>query len=174
MSHSRGRGLQPGAPSMFDTVVTAVAGNAPAHSLAGTTAVPVGAVQVAGPGALPYRVLAVVLGGDRGGVRAQLPLPGVESAILVLFAALAWVPAGSPGDSGGTATAIGPGGLAAGPVPMSWYRRGGEHHRPERPDAARTVESGHDPGRRSPARVRDPEGSPTDSRGARDGTAPRL
>ncbi|MFI9766249.1 APC family permease [Streptomyces sp. NPDC052415] len=54
MSNDRGRGLQPGALGTFDTVVMAVAGSAPAYSLAATTAVLVGAVGTAGPAALLY------------------------------------------------------------------------------------------------------------------------
>ncbi|MFJ7334158.1 APC family permease [Streptomyces sp. NPDC101110] len=54
MSYSRGRGLQANALSTFDTVVMAVAGSAPAYSLAATTAVLVGAVGLASPAALLY------------------------------------------------------------------------------------------------------------------------
>lgn len=54
MSKSRGRGLQAGALGMFDTVVMAVAGSAPAYSIAATTAVLVGAVGLASPAALLY------------------------------------------------------------------------------------------------------------------------
>ncbi|MFL4952461.1 APC family permease [Streptomyces sp. MMS24-I31] len=54
MSNSRGRGLQAGALGTFDTVVMAVAGSAPAYSLAATTAVLVGAVGLASPAALLY------------------------------------------------------------------------------------------------------------------------
>lgn len=53
-STTSGRGLQPNALSPFDTVVMAVAGSAPAYSLAATTAVLVGAVGLAGPAALLY------------------------------------------------------------------------------------------------------------------------
>ncbi|MEV7144883.1 APC family permease [Streptomyces sp. NPDC093084] len=52
MSNSRGRGLQANAIGTFDTVVMAVAGSAPAYSLAATTAVLVGAVGLASPAAL--------------------------------------------------------------------------------------------------------------------------
>ncbi|MFJ8153870.1 APC family permease [Streptomyces sp. NPDC094468] len=52
MSNSRGRGLQANALGTFDTVVMAVAGSAPAYSLAATTAVLVGAVGLASPAAL--------------------------------------------------------------------------------------------------------------------------
>ncbi|MET8246403.1 APC family permease [Streptomyces sp. NPDC005202] len=54
MSDSRGRGLQANALGTFDTVVMAVAGSAPAYSLAATTAVLVGAVGPASPAALLY------------------------------------------------------------------------------------------------------------------------
>ncbi|MEV0174653.1 APC family permease [Streptomyces sp. NPDC050803] len=54
MSNSRARGLQAGALGTFDTVVMAVAGSAPAYSLAATTAVLVGAVGSASPAALLY------------------------------------------------------------------------------------------------------------------------
>ncbi|MEU8618168.1 APC family permease [Streptomyces sp. NPDC048623] len=49
-----GRGLQPNALGTFDTIVMAVAGSAPAYSLAATTAVLFGAVGLAGPAALLY------------------------------------------------------------------------------------------------------------------------
>ncbi|WP_128378960.1 APC family permease [Streptomyces cavernae] len=52
MSDNRDRGLQANALGMFDTVVMAVAGSAPAYSLAATTAVLVGAVGLASPAAL--------------------------------------------------------------------------------------------------------------------------
>ncbi|MFJ3306581.1 APC family permease [Streptomyces sp. NPDC086549] len=54
MSNNRGRGLQANALGMFDTVVMAVAGSAPAYSLAATTAVLVGSVGLASPAALLY------------------------------------------------------------------------------------------------------------------------
>ncbi|MFF5494020.1 APC family permease [Streptomyces aquilus] len=54
MSNNRGRGLQTGALGTFDTVVMAVAGSAPAYSIAATTAVLVGAVGLASPAALLY------------------------------------------------------------------------------------------------------------------------
>ncbi|MFI6683104.1 APC family permease [Streptomyces sp. NPDC050485] len=53
-SSTSGRGLQPNALSPFDTVVMAVAGSAPAYSLAATSAVLVSAVGLAGPAALLY------------------------------------------------------------------------------------------------------------------------
>ncbi|MFG2772459.1 APC family permease [Streptomyces sp. NPDC048350] len=49
-----GRGLQPNVLGTFDTIVMAVAGSAPAYSLAATTAVLFGAVGLAGPAALLY------------------------------------------------------------------------------------------------------------------------
>ncbi|WP_128984090.1 APC family permease [Streptomyces roseicoloratus] len=49
-----GRGLQPNALGTFDTIVMAVAGSAPAYSLAATTAVLFGAVGLAGPASLLY------------------------------------------------------------------------------------------------------------------------
>ncbi|ANP51269.1 amino acid transporter [Streptomyces griseochromogenes] len=54
MSNNRGRGLQANVLGTFDTVVMAVAGSAPAYSLAATTAVLVGAVGLASPAALLY------------------------------------------------------------------------------------------------------------------------
>ncbi|MEU7029236.1 APC family permease [Streptomyces sp. NPDC046275] len=51
---SPGRGLQPNALGTFDTIVMAVAGSAPAYSLAAATAVLFGAVGFAGPAALLY------------------------------------------------------------------------------------------------------------------------
>ncbi len=54
MSNLRGRGLQANALGTFDTVVMAVAGSAPAYSLAATTAVLVGTVGLASPAALLY------------------------------------------------------------------------------------------------------------------------
>ncbi|MEV0966669.1 APC family permease [Streptomyces sp. NPDC049910] len=54
MSSNTGRGLQPNVLGTFDTVVMAVAGSAPAYSLAATTAVLVGSVGLAGPAALLY------------------------------------------------------------------------------------------------------------------------
>ncbi|MFJ9561229.1 APC family permease [Streptomyces fuscichromogenes] len=52
MSNNRGRGLQANALGTFDTVVMAIAGSAPAYSLAATTAVLVGAVGLGSPAAL--------------------------------------------------------------------------------------------------------------------------
>ncbi|MFJ6080148.1 APC family permease [Streptomyces sp. NPDC092369] len=57
MNNNRGRGLQPNALGTFDTVVMAIAGSAPAYSVAATTAVLVGAVGLASPAALLYCAL---------------------------------------------------------------------------------------------------------------------
>ncbi|MFE8015184.1 APC family permease [Streptomyces antibioticus] len=57
MSKGTGRGLQANALGTFDTVVMAVAGSAPAYSVAATTAVLFGAVGPAGPAALLYCAL---------------------------------------------------------------------------------------------------------------------
>lgn len=54
MGNNRGRGLQANVLGTFDTVVMAIAGSAPAYSLAATTAVLVGAVGLASPAALLY------------------------------------------------------------------------------------------------------------------------
>ncbi|MER5886055.1 APC family permease [Streptomyces sp. NPDC001941] len=54
MRNHPGRGLQPGVLGTFDTIVMAVAGSAPAYSLAATTAVLVAAVGLAAPAALLY------------------------------------------------------------------------------------------------------------------------
>ncbi|WP_274560729.1 APC family permease [Streptomyces spiramyceticus] len=54
MNNNSGRGLQPNVLGTFETIVMAVAGSAPAYSLAATTAVLVGAVGLAGPAALLY------------------------------------------------------------------------------------------------------------------------
>ncbi|MFB7372665.1 APC family permease [Streptomyces sp. NPDC056222] len=54
MRTTTGRGLQPNVLGTFDTIVMAVAGSAPAYSLAATTAVLFGTVGLAGPAALLY------------------------------------------------------------------------------------------------------------------------
>ncbi|MDQ0844005.1 APC family permease [Streptomyces sp. V1I6] len=54
MRSSSGRGLRPNVLGTFDTVVMAVAGSAPAYSIAATTAVLVATVGLAGPAALLY------------------------------------------------------------------------------------------------------------------------
>ncbi|MEU2548084.1 APC family permease [Streptomyces roseolus] len=54
MRTTTSRGLQPNVLGTFDTIVMAVAGSAPAYSLAATTAVLFGAVGFAGPAALLY------------------------------------------------------------------------------------------------------------------------
>lgn len=57
MSNSSGRGLQANVLGTFETTVMALAGSAPAYSIAATTAVLVGAVGLAGPAALLYCAL---------------------------------------------------------------------------------------------------------------------
>ncbi|MEU1276830.1 APC family permease [Streptomyces sp. NPDC005805] len=54
MRSSSSRGLRPGVLGTFDIVVMAVAGSAPAYSIAATTAVLVATVGLAGPAALLY------------------------------------------------------------------------------------------------------------------------
>ncbi|MEV4679791.1 APC family permease [Streptomyces kurssanovii] len=54
MRSGSGRGLRPNVLGTFDTVVMAVAGSAPAYSIAATTAVLVATVGLAGPAALLY------------------------------------------------------------------------------------------------------------------------
>ncbi|MGA5193605.1 APC family permease [Streptomyces exfoliatus] len=54
MRTTTNRGLQPNVLGTFDTIVMAVAGSAPAYSLAATTAVLFGTVGFAGPAALLY------------------------------------------------------------------------------------------------------------------------
>lgn len=54
MRTNSGRGLQPNVLGTFDTIVMAVAGSAPAYSIAATTAVLVASVGLAGPAALFY------------------------------------------------------------------------------------------------------------------------
>ncbi|MGW7288089.1 APC family permease [Streptomyces sp. NPDC054847] len=54
MRSSSGRGLRPNVLGTFDTIVMAVAGSAPAYSIAATTAVLVATVGLAGPAALLY------------------------------------------------------------------------------------------------------------------------
>src|SRR4051812_49883501 len=51
------RGLRQGALGGFDSVVMAVAGSAPAYSIAATTAVLIGAVGLASPAALLYSAI---------------------------------------------------------------------------------------------------------------------
>ena len=70
MRSSTGRGLQPNVLGTFDTIVMAVAGSAPAYSLAATTAVLFGAVGLGGPAALLYcaiPMLGIVLAYSRLG-----------------------------------------------------------------------------------------------------------
>ncbi len=70
MRNSSGRGLQPNVLGTFDTIVMAVAGSAPAYSIAATTAVLVTTVGFAGPAALLYcaiPMLGIVLAYSRLG-----------------------------------------------------------------------------------------------------------
>ncbi|MFE7775444.1 APC family permease [Streptomyces sp. NPDC057445] len=70
MSSNSGRGLQPNVLGTSDTIVMAVAGSAPAYSLAATTAVLAGAVGLASPAALLYcaiPMLGIVLAFSRLG-----------------------------------------------------------------------------------------------------------
>ncbi|MBT2392498.1 APC family permease [Streptomyces sp. ISL-1] len=70
MRNSSGRGLQPNVLGTFDTIVMAIAGSAPAYSIAATTAVLVASVGLAGPAALLYcaiPMLGIVLAFSRLG-----------------------------------------------------------------------------------------------------------
>ncbi|TQK52981.1 amino acid transporter [Streptomyces sp. SLBN-118] len=70
MRTDSGRGLQPNVLGTFDTIVMAVAGSAPAYSIAATTAVLVASVGLAGPAALLYcaiPMLGIVLAFSRLG-----------------------------------------------------------------------------------------------------------
>ncbi|MER7517092.1 APC family permease [Streptomyces sp. NPDC126499] len=106
-----GRGLQPNALGTFDTIVMAVAGSAPAYSLAATTAVLFGAVGLAGPAALLYcaiPMLGIVLAYARLGRidvnagagyswvgRTLHPFLGFLSGWALVFAATVFMVAGS-------------------------------------------------------------------------------
>ncbi|GAA3393697.1 APC family permease [Streptomyces roseoviridis] len=106
-----GRGLQPNALGTFDTIVMAVAGSAPAYSLAATTAVLAGAVGLAGPAALLYcaiPMLGIVLAYARLGRidvnagagyswvgRTLHPFLGFLSGWALVFAATVFMVAGS-------------------------------------------------------------------------------
>ncbi|MEV6398512.1 APC family permease [Streptomyces sp. NPDC051907] len=57
MRSSSGRGLRPNVLGTFDTIVMAVAGSAPAYSIAATTAVLAATVGLAGPAALLYSAI---------------------------------------------------------------------------------------------------------------------
>ncbi|OAR24386.1 amino acid permease [Streptomyces sp. ERV7] len=113
MSNSRhpGRGLHANALGTFDTVVMAVAGSAPAYSLAATTAVLTGAVGLAGPAALLYcaiPMLGIVLAFGRLGrldvnagaayswvARTLHPFLGFMSGWALVVAATLFMVAGS-------------------------------------------------------------------------------
>ncbi|MFF6775550.1 APC family permease [Streptomyces sp. NPDC012637] len=106
-----GRGLQPNALGTFDTIVMAVAGSAPAYSLAATTAVLFGAVGLAGPASLLYcaiPMLGIVLAYARLGRidvnagagyswvgRTLHPFLGFLSGWALVFAATVFMVAGS-------------------------------------------------------------------------------
>ncbi|GAA2792669.1 APC family permease [Streptomyces showdoensis] len=111
MRPTSGRGLQPNALGTFDTIVMAVAGSAPAYSLAATTAVLFGAVGLAGPAALLYcaiPMLGIVLAYARLGRidvnagagyswvgRTLHPFLGFLSGWALVFAATVFMVAGS-------------------------------------------------------------------------------
>ncbi|MEE1751350.1 APC family permease [Streptomyces sp. SP18CS02] len=139
MRSIQGRGLQPNVLGTLDTIVMAVAGSAPAYSLAATTAVLVGAVGLAAPAALLYcaiPMLGIVLSFSRLGRidvnagasyswvgRTLHPFLGFLSGWALVVAATLFMVAGSlpagqmtlslfaPGlaDSTATATAVGAG-----------------------------------------------------------------
>ncbi|WP_329400371.1 APC family permease [Streptomyces melanogenes] len=106
-----GRGLRSNALGTFDTVVMAVAGSAPAYSLAATTAVLTGAVGLAGPAALLYcaiPMLGIVLAFGRLGridvnagaayswvARTLHPFLGFMSGWALVVAATIFMVAGS-------------------------------------------------------------------------------
>ncbi|GGP70513.1 APC family permease [Streptomyces melanogenes] len=105
------RGLRANALGTFDTVVMAVAGSAPAYSLAATTAVLTGAVGLAGPAALLYcaiPMLGIVLAFGRLGrldvnagaayswvARTLHPFLGFMSGWALVVAATIFMVAGS-------------------------------------------------------------------------------
>lgn len=111
MRTTSGRGLQPNALGTFDTIVMAVAGSAPAYSLAATTAVLFGAVGLAGPAALLYcaiPMLGIVLAYARLGRidvnagagyswvgRTLHPFLGFLAGWALVFAATVFMVAGS-------------------------------------------------------------------------------
>ncbi|MFC8508582.1 APC family permease [Streptomyces sp. NPDC057411] len=111
MRTTPGRGLQPNALGTFDTIVMAVAGSAPAYSLAATTAVLFGAVGLASPAALLYcaiPMLGIVLAYARLGRidvnagagyswvgRTLHPFLGFLSGWALVFAATVFMVAGS-------------------------------------------------------------------------------
>lgn len=105
------RGLRSNALGTFDTVVMAVAGSAPAYSLAATTAVLTGSVGLAGPAALLYcaiPMLGIVLAFGRLGridvnagaayswvARTLHPFLGFMSGWALVVAATIFMVAGS-------------------------------------------------------------------------------
>ncbi|MEF9883949.1 APC family permease [Streptomyces sp. P9-A4] len=111
MRTTTNRGLQPNVLGTFDTIVMAVAGSAPAYSLAATTAVLFGAVGLAGPAALLYcaiPMLGIVLAYARLGRidvnagagyswvgRTLHPFLGFLSGWALVFAATVFMVAGS-------------------------------------------------------------------------------
>ncbi|MGW8352796.1 APC family permease [Streptomyces wedmorensis] len=111
MRTTTNRGLQPNVLGTFDTIVMAVAGSAPAYSLAATTAVLFGAVGYAGPAALLYcaiPMLGIVLAYARLGRidvnagagyswvgRTLHPFLGFLSGWALVFAATVFMVAGS-------------------------------------------------------------------------------
>ncbi|MER5713137.1 APC family permease [Streptomyces sp. NPDC002122] len=111
MRTTHSRGLQPNVLGTFDTIVMAVAGSAPAYSLAATTAVLFGAVGFAGPAALLYcaiPMLGIVLAYARLGRidvnagagyswvgRTLHPFLGFLSGWALVFAATVFMVAGS-------------------------------------------------------------------------------
>ncbi|MFG2114557.1 APC family permease [Streptomyces sp. NPDC048718] len=106
-----GRGLQPNALGTFDTTLMAIAGSAPAYSLAATTAVLFGTAGLAGPAALLYcaiPMLGIVLAYARLGRidvnagaayswvgRTLHPFLGFLSGWALAFAATVFMVAGS-------------------------------------------------------------------------------
>ncbi|WP_282696355.1 APC family permease [Streptomyces sp. CC208A] len=111
MRTTTSRGLQPNVLGTFDTIVMAVAGSAPAYSLAATTAVLFGAVGLAGPAALLYcaiPMLGIVLAYARLGRidvnagagyswvgRTLHPFLGFLSGWALVFSATVFMVAGS-------------------------------------------------------------------------------
>ncbi|MFF0475112.1 APC family permease [Streptomyces sp. NPDC004284] len=111
MRTTTNRGLQPNVLGTFDTIVMAVAGSAPAYSLAATTAVLFGAVGLAGPAALLYcaiPMLGIVLAYARLGRidvnagagyswvgRTLHPFLGFLSGWALVIAAIVFMVAGS-------------------------------------------------------------------------------
>ncbi|MFD3661568.1 APC family permease [Streptomyces sp. NPDC058659] len=111
MRTTHSRGLQPNVLGTFDTIVMAVAGSAPAYSLAATTAVLFGAVGFAGPAALLYcaiPMLGIVLAYARLGRidvnagagyswvgRTLHPFLGFLAGWALVFAATVFMVAGS-------------------------------------------------------------------------------